>query len=169
MEHSQIPKLGDSKINRTPRTEETRVATAQRRPWARPSRLDAPQAPEGFKYRWIRASVNGFEDKQHVYGKIREGYELVRIEELPESERDHTPTMDDGRYKGVVSVGGLMLAKIPLETVEERNAYYRNKAREQLQAVDNDMMRENSHSSMRINRPERDSRVTFNGPRGNGG
>lgn len=160
MEQTQVPKL-----NRDARTAETRAKTAQRRPWARPSRLDAPTPPAGFKYRWIRASVNGFEDKQHVYGKLREGYELVRIEEIPEEMRDHTPTMDDGKYQGVVSVGGLMLAKIPEETVAERNAYYREKAREQLQAVDNDMMRENAHSSMRINRPERNSRVTFAGPR----
>jgi hypothetical protein len=75
------------------------------------------------------------------------------------------PTVDDGKYKGVVAVGGLMLAKIPLETKEERNAYFLQKAREQIQAIDNDMMRENAHGSMRIGNPERDSRVTFSGPR----
>jgi hypothetical protein len=73
--------------------------------------------------------------------------------------------VDDGKYQGVVSVGGLMLAKIPLETKAERNAYYAKAARDQLQAVDNDMMRENAHSSMRINNPERTSRVSFNAPR----
>jgi hypothetical protein len=58
-----------------------------------------------------------------------------------------------------------MLAKIPLETKAERNAYFLQKARDQIQAIDNDMMRENAHGSMRINNPERDSRVTFSGPR----
>ena len=153
------------KIDRGSRTDKTREATARRRPWVRPSRLDAPPAPAGYDYRWIRAEVNGHVDKQHVYGKLREGYELVRIEEVPEEYRDMLPTVDDGKYQGVVSVGGLMLAKIPLETKAERNAYYAKAARDQLQAVDNDMMRENAHSSMRINDPERTSRVSFNAPR----
>jgi hypothetical protein len=100
-----------------------------------------------------------------VFGKLREGYELVRIEEVAEEYRDFLPTVDDGKYQGVVAVGGLMLAKIPLETKAERNAYYEQRSKEQLQAIDNDMMRENAHSSMRINNPERDSRVTFNAPR----
>ncbi len=71
------------------------------------------------------------------------------------------PTMDDGKHAGVISVGGLLLAKIPNETVEERNAYFRQRAQEQLHAVDNEMMRENAHSSMRIQSPERSSRTTF--------
>ena len=67
----------------------------------------------------------------------------------------------DGKHAGVISVGGLLLAKIPNETVEERNAYFRQRAQEQLHAVDNEMMRENAHSSMRIQSPERSSRTTF--------
>lgn len=162
MDEITIPKL-----SRTGRTAETRSATARRRPWARPSRLDTPPVPAGYKYRWIRAEVQGFSDSQHVYTKLREGYDLVRLEELPEEAREHTPTVDDGKYKGVVSIGGLLLAKIPLETVEERNAYYNKLAQDQIHAVDNDMMRENAHASMRINRPERNSRVSFSGPREN--
>ena len=71
------------------------------------------------------------------------------------------PTIDDGRHAGVVAVGGLMLARIPLETIKERNDYYQKRSREQLEAVDNEMLRENAHSSMRIQNPERTSRTTF--------
>lgn len=71
------------------------------------------------------------------------------------------PTIEDGRHAGVVSVGGLMLARIPLETIKERNDYYQKRSREQLEAVDNEMLRENAHSSMRIQNPERTSRTTF--------
>ena len=35
------------------------------------------------------------------------------------------PTIDDGRHAGVIGVGGLILAKIPEETVAERNAYFK--------------------------------------------
>jgi hypothetical protein len=146
-------------IDRAPRA--TREKETRRKPWAPPSRLDAPPAPPGYKHRWIRAEINGFEDKQHVFGRIREGYELVRNEDLPEEYRDTLPTLEDGRHAGVVSVGGLILARIPEETVEERNEFFRKKSQDQMQAVDNELMRENAHSSMRIQNPERSSRTTF--------
>jgi hypothetical protein len=73
------------------------------------------------------------------------------------------PTVEDGRNKGVVGVGGLLLAKIPEETVSERNAYYRQRARDQIEAVDNNMMKENAHSTMRFQQPERNTRISFGG------
>ena len=139
----------------------TRDKETRRKPWAAPSRLDTPPPPEGYGYRWIRAEVNGFVDKQNVYSSMREGYELVRIEELPEEYQGMMPTIEDGKHAGVVTTGGLLLAKIPDETAEERNAHYRMKAREQLSAVDNELMRENAHSTMRIQSPERSSKTTF--------
>ena len=142
----------------------SREKEVRRRPWTPPSRLDAPPAPEGFEHRWIRAEVNGFDDKQNVYGRLREGYELVRIEELPEEYQGFLPTIEDGKHAGVVSVGGLLLARIPNETVEERNAYFAKKAQDQLIAVDNELLRENAHSSMRIQAPERSSRTSFRKP-----
>lgn len=156
----------DITIDRATRSTATRVKEERRKPWAPPSRLDAPPAPEGYEHRWIRAEVNGHQDKQNVYSKLREGYELVRLEELPEEYQAMLPTLDDGKHAGVVSVGGLMLARIPKETLKERAEYFRRKAQEQLTAVDNEMMRENAHSSMRIQSPERTSRTTFRQPQG---
>ena len=146
-------------IDRAPRA--SREKEARRKPWAPPSRLDAPPAPAGFQHRWIRAEINGFNDKQHVFGRLREGYELVRNEELPEEYRDTLPTIEDGKHAGVIAVGGLLLARIPNETLAERNMHYNRKAKEQIQAVDNELMRENAHSTMRIQAPERSSRTTF--------
>ena len=146
-------------IDRAPRV--SREKDSRRKPWTPPSRLDAPPAPKGFQHRWIRSEINGFEDRQHVYGRLREGYELVRNEELSEEYRNTLPTIEDGKHAGVVSVGGLLLARIPDETLAERNAHYAGKAREQSQAVDNELMRENAHSTMRIQSPERSSRTTF--------
>lgn len=152
-------------IDRASRGADTREATVRRRPWVRPSRLDAPPAPTGYKHRWIRAEVNGHDDKQHVFGRLREGYELVRIDEVSEEYRDMLPSIEDGRHAGVVAVGGLMLARIPEETAAERNDFYQSKARDQLVAVDNEMMRENAHNSMRIQAPERSSSTSFGGSR----
>jgi len=149
-------------LNRTSRDTDSRGKNARRRPWAPPSRLDAPPAPPGYKHRWIRASAGGVEDRTNIAGRIREGYELVRSEDYPDFP---TPTVDDGRHAGVISVGGLLLARIPEETVEERNSYYNKRANDQMQAADNELMKSNAHSSMVIERPSRRSRVSFGGPK----
>ena len=148
-------------IKRTSRANQTREKTARRKPWAPPSMLDAPPAPDGYKHRWIRAETRGFDDTKNISAKMREGYELVRRDEYPDFE---APVIDSGKYEGVFGVGGLMLARIPDETVAERTAYFNSRSSDQMQAVDSDMMRENAHSTMTINKPDRQSRVTFGGP-----
>ena len=149
-------------IKRTSRANQTREKTAQRRPWAPPSMLDAPPAPDGFAHRWIRAETRGFDDTKNISAKMREGWELVRKDEYPDFE---APIIESGKYEGVFGVGGLILARIPVETVQERSDYFNNKSRDQMDAVDYDMMRENQHSTMTINKPDRQSRVTFGGPK----
>ena len=147
------------KKTRTSRSSQTREKTARRQPWRPPSRLDAPAPPAGFKYRWIRAEVMGQDDKKNVAARMREGYEPVRLEELGDFE---APTVEDGKMKGVVAVGGLLLAKIPEEIVEERKAYFAQQTRDQQEAVDNNLLRE-QHPSMPIDNQNRQSRVSFGG------
>ena len=150
----------ENSIERSPRANNTREKTAQRKPWAPPSMLEAPPAPDGFKHRWIRAETRGFDDTKNVSAKMREGWELVRKDEYPDFE---APVVDTGKYEGVFGVGGLILARIPDETVKERTAYFSSRNADQMQAVDSDMMRENAHSTMTISKPDRQSRVTFGG------
>ncbi len=148
------------KSTRTPRTNETRAKEARREPWKPPSILDAPPPPEGYTHRWIRSEVAGFDDRKNVSARTREGWELVRGEEHPDFD---IPTVQDGQHAGVIGVGGLLLARIPLENVEERNDYFRGMTRQQMTAVDNDLARE-QHPAMPISKPDRQSRVTFGGP-----
>jgi len=54
---------------------------------------------------------------------LREGYELVRADEYPDSQ---FPVIEDGKYSGVIGVGGLLLARIPEELVKQRQEYYAN-------------------------------------------
>ena len=152
----------ESSIDRTSRAANTREKTAVRKPWAPPSMLDAPPAPDGYKHRWIRAETRGFDDTKNVSAKMREGWELVRKDEYPDFE---SPVIESGKYTGVFGLGGLILARIPVETVAERTAYYTQRNNDQISAVDHDMMRENAHSNMTISKPERQQRVTFGGPK----
>jgi len=153
--------MNTEKVDRTPRAAETRATKPRRKPWAPPSLLDAPDPPEGYAHRWIRAEVRGFDDRKNISAKLREGWELVRKEEYPDFE---APTMDSGKYEGVFGVGGLLLARIPIETAEERKEYFRLQSADAMQAVDNDLMKESQHHSMAIQKPERQSRVSFGGP-----
>jgi hypothetical protein len=100
------------------------------------------------------------DDRMNVAAKLREGYELVRADEYPDFQGQ---TPEDGKNAGIISVGSLLLARIPEETAEERRQYYKERTHDQMKAVDNDMLKTNAHSSMKINAPERQSRVNIGG------
>ena len=144
---------------RTSRASQTREKTAQKKVWSPPSPLDSPPAPSGFLHRWIRAESMGFQDTKNISSRLREGYELVRADEV-ENASDY-PVVDEGRYKGVVGVGGLLLAKVPIEIAKQRQQYMTDRHKQKTEALDNDLMKEQDNR-MPIN-IDRQSRVTFGG------
>jgi hypothetical protein len=146
-------------INKSPRKIETREKKARKRGWVPPSSLDAPEPPEGFHHRWVRADFRGEQDEKNILGRIRSGYEFVRVDEYPN--RQDLPSMIDGKYKGVIGVGGLLLMRCPIEVKEDRDDYFRNKTSDQKESIENDLMKE-EHPSMPISQ-ERQSRVQFGG------
>ena len=147
------------KDNKTSRASQDRSKTERPKVWVPPSSLDAPPAPDGFRYRWIRAESVGFQDTKNISGRLREGYELVRAEEV-ENSSDY-PVLDEGKYKGVIGVGGLLLAKVPTEIAKQRMDYMANRHQQRDAAINNDLMKEQDQR-MPIN-VDRQSRVTFGG------
>ena len=147
------------KDKKTSRANQTRSKTERPKVWVPPSSLDAPRAPDGFRYRWIRAESMGFDDTKNIQGRLRSGYELVRAEEI-ENASDY-PVIESGKYKGMIGVGGLLLAKVTEEIAQQRTDYVKKRTEGMNEAVDNDLMRE-QHKSMPIN-IDRQSRVTFGG------
>ena len=144
--------------NKTSRASQTRSKTERPKVWTPPSSLDAPKAPTGFRHRWIRVETMGFDDTKNVQGKLRSGWELVRADEYPGSEY---PVINEGKYKGMIGVGGLVLARIPEEIAKLRDEYYQSMTREANEALQHDLDKE-QHKSMPIQQ-ERQSRVTFGG------
>jgi hypothetical protein len=156
--------VSDTKVKANNRSSRDSVAhdnQARRKPWRPVRKLETPEPPPGYKYRWIRESMMGQEDRSNVSRRIREGWELVRGSDLPED--FSLPTMDgNGRHEGVVYNEGLLLAKIPVETIEERQAYYGSKAQEAKDSLDNTMFNETQGNNRYVKYdPQRDSQVTF--------
>tara|TARA_R110000803_G_scaffold27600_6_gene64440 strand:+ start:678 stop:1175 length:498 start_codon:yes stop_codon:yes gene_type:complete len=145
--------------DRNSRSAETRDSQTRRTPWKPPSMLDAPEAPPGYQFRWIREATRGADDKSNMSKRIREGYEPVRAEDYPEFE---APTVDSGSNKGIIGVGGLILAKVPVETAQERTAYYQNQAESAMDGVDQNYMRESdARMPIKDSDIQRSSKVAF--------
>ena len=147
---------------KTSRASETRSKTERPKVWTPPSSLDAPPAPDGFRHRWIRAESVGFDDTKNISGKLRSGWELVRADEYPDS---NYPQVKDGKYAGVIGVGGLVLARIPEEIAKSREQYFEKRTKDREEAIANDPFKE-QHPSMPISK-ERQTRVTFGGSKKN--
>ena len=143
---------------KTSRASQTKAKTAKKVVWTPPSSLDAPNAPAGYRHRWIRHEVMGFDDTKNMAAMIRSGYELVRADEYPEEDY---PVMKEGKYAGMIGVGGLVLARIPEEIALQIDQYYKKQTQNKEEAVNNNLMKE-QHPSMRFSK-EADTRVTFGG------
>ena len=146
-------------IKNLSRKTETREKVARKRGWVPPSNLDAPEPPEGYHHRWVRAEYRGQMDEKNVIGRIRTGYELVRADEYPD--RMDLPSVQDGKYKGVIGTGGLILMRCPVEVKEDRDEYFRNLTNDKTTAIEKDLHKD-EHPAMPIHQ-ERQSRVTFGG------
>jgi len=150
--------MSEDKNIKTPRASQSRATENRPTTWTPPSSLDAPPAPDGFRHRWIRTEVLGMDDTKNMSGKLRSGWELVRADEYP---GEAYAAVKEGKYAGVIGVGGLVLARIPEELAKSREAYFNKQTQDREEAVNNDLMKE-QHPSMPIN-SDRQSRVTFGG------
>ena len=151
-------------IKRTSRESESKVSNEAKKTWTPPSSLDAPPAPNGYAHRWIRVTVQGFEDASNVSKKLREGWDFVKTEQVTEEiGTNKYPFYTEGKYQGLIGIGGLVLARIPTEILEQRAEYFKRLTHDRMNAVDNDLMKE-QHPDMPIN-IDRQSRVTFGGNR----
>lgn len=152
--------VANEAANRNSRNKDTREASTRPVQWRPANKLYAPDAPDGFIHRWIRAETLGQEDKSNVHRRMQEGFELVRADEYPDSDLP----VADGKHAGIVGLGGLLLARFPEELKSQRNKYYNDRSGQQMEAVDNDWMRDNN-PLMPKDAPERRSQVSFGQPR----
>ena len=128
--------MAENKLNRDVSTREFGERPTQ---WKQAELLPEPDKQAGYAYRWIRVSTLNAADPRNLSGKLREGWEPVSIEEQPRFQMLVDP---NSRFKDNIEISGLLLCKTPEEFVAQRNAFYRNQAENQMEAVDNSLMRQ---------------------------
>ena len=126
--------------NRLARELENRESAQRNKVWTPPQTLPAPNPQPGWVFRYIRTSTMGQADPQNTSAKFREGWEPVKAEDHPELMHHTDP---NSKLKGNIEIGGLLLCKAPEELMKQRDDYYAQQAKAQLQSVDNNFMRLN--------------------------
>ncbi len=145
--------MADNRINRE---QNTREKETRKKAWQRPEILPSPNPEPGYEYHWVRVSTQGLVDATNVSSKLREGWEPVKAKDHPEITM---VTVENEKFKDNVVIGGLMLCKAPKELIEERNAYYAEQTKAQIDSVDNNLMRENDPRMPLFN--DRKTKITF--------
>ena len=145
-----------TKQNRLTRELDTRAATRRPTSWKAPEVLPSPDPRPGWKHRWVRISVLGNADPSNISSKFREGYEACKGEDYPELML-HAST--EGRFKGNIEVGGLLLCRIPEEFMVQRSEYYAQQNKAQVESVDNSFLRQSDARMPLFS--EKSSKVTF--------
>lgn len=142
--------------NRLARELENRESAQRKMVWTPPQTLPEPEPEEGWVFRWIRTSIMGQADPSNTSAKFREGWEPVKAEDQPKLMMQADP---NSRFKGNIEIGGLLLCKAPRELMRQRDAFYANQAKAQIQSVDNNFMKQNDERMPLFN--ERRTSVSF--------
>ena len=142
--------------NRLARELDTRAVTQRVEAWRPPETLPMPEDRPGWKHRYVRISTMGTADPSNISSKLREGYEPCKAEDYPELMMHATV---EGRFKGGIEIGGLLLCRIPEEFLKQRADYYDKQNKSQIDSVDNNFLRENDPRMPLFS--ERKTKVTF--------
>lgn len=124
--------------------------------WKPADALPMPKAPSGWHYRYVRKSIGGDADVNNFGRYMREGWVTVPLADHPELATSINP---DAKNSGMIEIGALILCKIPKETADSRNAYFAKMNQQQMESVDNNLMRENDPRMPLFN--SRESKVSF--------
>lgn len=152
----QVNDQNVAKQNRLPRAQESRQVMARPTSWRPPEALPSPDPRPGITHRWVRISMTGKSDDPNISSKLREGYEPCKADEYPEMMMH---AVQEGRFKGNIEHGGLLLCAIPAEFMQQREKHFANLNKSQMESVDNNFMRDNDPRMSKFS--EKSTKVSF--------
>lgn len=128
---------------RMPRNLETREHEQKitQSPWRPAHDLPVPDPQDGYVFRWVRTHVMGVPDHSNAMKVRREGWVPCKASDHPEL--DFGLGLRTENNVGNIEIGGLLLCKIPLERILERQKYYEQYTTAQMISVDTNYLREN--------------------------
>ena len=148
--------MSETKQNRAVRDLESRDTTYRPSYWKAPEVLPMPDERPGWKHRYVRLSTNGVADPSNISSKLREGYEPCKADDYPELMM-HAAI--EGRFRGGIEIGGLLLCRIPAEFMEQRAKHFSQLNQSQMESVDNNFLRESNPKMPLFS--EKKTNVTF--------
>jgi hypothetical protein len=124
--------------------------------WKPAEALPMPKAPPGWHYRYVRKAIGAEQDVSNFGRYMREGWVTVPLSDHPELDTSVNP---NAKNSGLIEIGDLILCKLPQEMADSRNAFFASMNKQQIDAVDNNLMRENDPRMPLFH--ERESKVSF--------
>lgn len=91
---------------------------------------------DNYDLRLIRWIVQGEEDYRNLSIAEKEGYEYVKVDEVPEEFLTTVKVRDSAGRKGLITLGDLVLMKMDSDLRKSRTEAYEQDARDQLASVD---------------------------------
>lgn len=144
--------------NRKSRDADSRVQMQRPMVWRAPETLPKPDDRPGWTHRYVRTATMGVADPSNISSKLREGYEPCKAEDYPELMM-HAST--EGRFKGSIEVGGLLLCRIPSEILASRMEQHVRLNAMQMESVDSNFLRDRDARSNMAMIVDKKSEVSF--------
>ena len=153
--YSQDMETSDTN-SRTPRDSENRESSQRKMVW-QPSRLlPTPNPRDDVDFRYVRVASAGSIDNMNHSQALRDGWEPVQAQEVPEC---GAIISDVGSDKGNVVLGGMMLCKRPKYIGDQVREMVAQESRDQIAAVDNNYLSDQNQYGKKYT--DNKSRVTF--------
>lgn len=141
-------KINNDPTETAPAKQETETVKSER---TRPTRkkvyervleMEIPQyvrdifQKDNYYLSYIRWSLEGEEDYRYLSARENEGFEFVKVDELPPDFLKTLRVYDSRARKGMVIAGDCVLMKIDNDLLQSRKDYYEEMTRQQGEAVD---------------------------------
>ena len=152
----EIPMEEENDNSRTPRDLEDREREERDMEWSPSRLLPSPNPVEGIDFRYVRVSSGGTVDNMNHSQALRDGWEAVLAEEVPEL---GMIISDIGHAEGKVVLGGMMLCKRVSWIGDKIRATADEQSRVQVEAVDRGYLNDQNSAMRKFS--EKSSRIEF--------